>query len=193
MLYVFHRINNNQQNNYNFIVCFFNINFSQNTIVDRLLTLTLLINVFFSTTFFINIIFCRHNFLSIYEFWSKSILFLIRYRQQRSSFVDFRLFFIFDNKFQSVFFLIFFNWKYFFLHFFIRTSRDEYFNQLLSIIIKNKMIKRLIKYLTIERKIEYIQYKSSLKSNNAHNYINYSTLKTISIKISTFLFVFIFQ
>ena len=49
------------------------------------------------------------------------------------------------------------------------------------------MIKRLIEYLTIERKIEYIQYESSLKSNSARNYINYSTLKTISIKISTFL------
>ena len=53
------------------------------------------------------------------------------------------------------------------------------------------MIKRLIEYLTIERKIEYIQYKNSLKSNNARNYINYSTLKTISIKISTkFLLIF---
>ena len=47
------------------------------------------------------------------------------------------------------------------------------------------MIKRLIEYLIIERKIEYIQYKSSLKSNNVRNCINYSTLKTISIKIST--------
>ena len=54
------------------------------------------------------------------------------------------------------------------------------------------MIKRLIKYLTIERKTEYIQYKSSLKSNNARNCINYSTLKTISIKILTFLFAFMF-
>ena len=55
------------------------------------------------------------------------------------------------------------------------------------------MIKRLIEYLTIERKIEYIQYKSLLKSNNARDYINYSTLKTISIKISTLSFVFMFQ
>ena len=47
------------------------------------------------------------------------------------------------------------------------------------------MIKRLIEYLTIERRTEYIQYKSSLKSSNARDYINYSTLKTISIKIST--------
>ena len=47
------------------------------------------------------------------------------------------------------------------------------------------MIKRLIKYLVIERKIEYIQYKSSLKSSNARNCINYSTLKATSIKIST--------
>ena len=47
------------------------------------------------------------------------------------------------------------------------------------------MVKRLIKYLTIERKTEYIQYENLLKSNSARNYINYSTLKTISIKIST--------
>ena len=59
--------------------------------------------------------------------------------------------------------------------------------------IKNKMIKRLIECLTIERKIKYIQYENSSKSNNARNYINYSILKTISIKISTFLFVFMFQ
>ena len=55
------------------------------------------------------------------------------------------------------------------------------------------MIKRLIEYLVIERKTEYIQYESSLKSSNVRNYINYSTLKTISIKISTricFKFVF---
>ena len=55
------------------------------------------------------------------------------------------------------------------------------------------MIKRLIEYLVIERKTEYIQYKSSLKSNSACNYTNYSTLKTISIKISTLLFAFMFQ
>ena len=48
--------------------------------------------------------------------------------------------------------------------------------------IKNKMIKRLIKYLVIERKTEYIQYESSSKSNNARNYTNYSTLKTIRLK-----------
>ena len=59
--------------------------------------------------------------------------------------------------------------------------------------IKNRMIKRLIEYLTIERRTEYIQYKSSSKSNNARNYINYSTLKTISIKISTLSFAFMFQ
>ena len=47
------------------------------------------------------------------------------------------------------------------------------------------MIKRLIEYLIIERKTEYIQYKNSLKSSNTRNYTNYSTLKTISIKIST--------
>ena len=55
------------------------------------------------------------------------------------------------------------------------------------------MIKRLIKYLIIERRIEYIQYKSSSKSNSARNCISYSTLKTTSIKISTLLFVFMFQ
>ena len=59
--------------------------------------------------------------------------------------------------------------------------------------IKNKMIKRLIEYLITERKTEYIQYENSLKSNNARDYINYSTLKTISIQISTFLFAFMFQ
>ena len=47
------------------------------------------------------------------------------------------------------------------------------------------MIKRLIEYLITERKTEYIQYRSSLRSNNARNYISYSTLKTISIKIPT--------
>ena len=55
------------------------------------------------------------------------------------------------------------------------------------------MIKRLIEYLAIERRTEYIQYESSSKSNNARNYTNYSTLKTISIKISTFSFAFMFQ
>ena len=45
----------------------------------------------------------------------------------------------------------------------------------------------MIEYLTIERKIKYIQYESSLKSNNVRNCINYSTLKTISIKISTII------
>ena len=58
---------------------------------------------------------------------------------------------------------------------------------------KNKMVKRLIEYLTIKRRTEYIQYESSLKSNSARNCTNYSTLKTISIKISTLLFVFMFQ
>ena len=60
-------------------------------------------------------------------------------------------------------------------------------------VIKNKMIKRLIEYLTIERRIKYIQYENSLKSNNARNCTSYSTLKTISIKISTLLFAFMFQ
>ena len=55
------------------------------------------------------------------------------------------------------------------------------------------MIKRLIEYLTTKRKIEYIQYKNSSKSNNARNCTSYSTLKTISIKISTFSFAFMFQ
>ena len=55
------------------------------------------------------------------------------------------------------------------------------------------MIKRLTQYLVIERKIEYIQYENSLKSNNARNCINYSTLKTTSIKISTLSFAFMFQ
>ena len=63
----------------------------------------------------------------------------------------------------------------------------------LFVFIKNRMIKRLIEYLTIERRTEYIQYKSSLKSNNARDYINYSTLKAISIKISTFSFAFMSQ
>ena len=49
------------------------------------------------------------------------------------------------------------------------------------------MIKRLIEYLIIERRIEYIQYESSLKSSSARDCTNYSTLKAISIKISTFL------
>ena len=47
------------------------------------------------------------------------------------------------------------------------------------------MIKRLIEYLITKRRIEYIQYKSSSKSNSARNYTSYSTLKTISIRIST--------
>ena len=47
------------------------------------------------------------------------------------------------------------------------------------------MIKRLIEYLTIERRTEYIQYESSSKSSSVRNYINYSTLKAISIKVST--------
>ena len=55
------------------------------------------------------------------------------------------------------------------------------------------MIKRLIKYLVIERRIEYIQYENSLKSNSARDYTNYSTLKAISIKILTFSFASMFQ
>ena len=49
------------------------------------------------------------------------------------------------------------------------------------------MIKRLIEYLVIERKIEYIQYVSSSKSSSARDYTNYSTLKTTSVKIPTML------
>ena len=98
-----------------------------------------------------------------------------------------------------------YNQKFFVINFIIVFNRNYFFeqinNKMLIIVlvllrknnfIKNKMIKRLIKYLVIERKIEYIQYENSLKSNNARNYINYSTLKTISIKISTFSFVFMF-
>ena len=48
------------------------------------------------------------------------------------------------------------------------------------------MIKRLIEYLIIKRRTEYIQYESSSKSNSARDCINYSTLKAISIRISTF-------
>ena len=47
------------------------------------------------------------------------------------------------------------------------------------------MIKRLIEYLTTERRIEYIQYENSSKSNNARDYTSYPTLKAISIRIST--------
>ena len=47
------------------------------------------------------------------------------------------------------------------------------------------MIKRLIEYLITERRIEYIQYESSSKPSSARDYTNYSTLKTISIRIST--------
>ena len=61
-----------------------------------------------------------------------------------------------------------------------------------NVFIRNKMVKRLIEYLTIERKIEYIQYENSSKSNNARNCTSYSILITISIKISTFLFAFMF-
>ena len=44
------------------------------------------------------------------------------------------------------------------------------------------MIKRLIEYLITEQRTEYIQYESSLKSNSARDYTNYSTLKTIRLK-----------
>ena len=44
------------------------------------------------------------------------------------------------------------------------------------------MIKRLIEYLIIKRRTEYIQYESSSKSSNARDYINYSTLKAIRLK-----------
>ena len=52
--------------------------------------------------------------------------------------------------------------------------------------IKNKIIKRFFEYLIIERRTEYIQYKSSLKSNNARDYTSYSTLKTIRLKFRHF-------
>ena len=48
------------------------------------------------------------------------------------------------------------------------------------------MIERLIEYLATERRTEYIQYESSSKSNNARNYISYSTLKTIRLKFRHF-------
>ena len=48
------------------------------------------------------------------------------------------------------------------------------------------MIKRFFEYLVIERRTEYIQYKSSSKSNNARNYTNYSTLKTTRLKFRHF-------
>ena len=44
------------------------------------------------------------------------------------------------------------------------------------------MIKRLIEYLIIERKTEYIQYENSSRSNSARNYINYSTLKATRLE-----------
>ena len=47
------------------------------------------------------------------------------------------------------------------------------------------MIKRLIEYLVIERRIEYIQYESSLKSSSAHDCTSYSTLEATSVRIST--------
>ena len=50
------------------------------------------------------------------------------------------------------------------------------------------MIKRLIEYLVIERKIEYIQYESSLKSNNARNYTSYSTLKATRLKFRQYCY-----
>ena len=43
----------------------------------------------------------------------------------------------------------------------------------------------MIEYLTTERRTKYIQYENSSKSSSARNCTNYSTLKTISIKIST--------
>ena len=49
------------------------------------------------------------------------------------------------------------------------------------------MIERLIEYLTTERRTEYIQYKSSSKSNSARDYTSYSALKTTSVRISTVL------
>ena len=55
-----------------------------------------------------------------------------------------------------------------------------------TIIIKNRIIKRLIEYLVIERRIEYIQYESSSKSSNARNYTSYSTLKAIRLKFRHF-------
>ena len=49
------------------------------------------------------------------------------------------------------------------------------------------MIKRLIEYLVIERRTEYIQYESSSRSNSARNCTSYSALKTISVRISTII------
>ena len=47
------------------------------------------------------------------------------------------------------------------------------------------MVERLIEYLATERRIEYIQYKSSSRPNSARDYTNYPTLKATSVKIST--------
>ena len=58
---------------------------------------------------------------------------------------------------------------------------------------RNKMIKRLIEYLAIERRTKYIQYKSSSKSNSARNYINYSTLKTTRLKFRHFYLLLCFS
>ena len=48
------------------------------------------------------------------------------------------------------------------------------------------MVKRLIQYLVIERKTEYIQYENSLKLNSARDYTSYSTLKTIRLEFRHF-------
>ena len=55
----------------------------------------------------------------------------------------------------------------------------RYQNLLRNDFIKNKMIKRLIEYLIIERELNLYIIKSSLKSNNVRNYISYSTLNAI--------------
>ena len=55
------------------------------------------------------------------------------------------------------------------------------------------MIKRFIEYLVIERRTEYIQYESSLKSGSARDCTNYSTLKATSIRISTSFFSFLYS
>ena len=76
----------------------------------------------------------------------------------------------------------------------IRIDNDfEFMNNVFVIFIRNRMVERLIEYLAIERRTEYIQYEGSSKSNNARDYTNYSTLKAISVKISTLSFVFMSQ
>ena len=115
-------------------------------------------------------------------------------------FTFFQLFFI--NAFQ-LFHNIFEIFKQLFLQLFLtniltyqNNNHKIFFVNLISrkvsCVIRNKMIKRLIEYLVTERRTEYIQYKSSSKSNSARNYTSYSILKVTSI-ISTLSFIFMFQ